>query len=107
MSSYADLFTVGDSSLQPTGSIRFSNELLRLIVVGNFVVHLGTRQVAGLCTGSNRDRFDRRNRHDSLGEQSIKFQIPGGVRAEPRNNTARYYLKDAAKRVTSLAFLIY
>src|SRR5262245_46090150 len=99
MTANAYLFAVGDAAFEPARAVRLANKLTCISVVSDLVVYFRTRQAARFRARPDRHRLHRGYRHHGLCEQSIKFQIPGGVRAQSRYYAARDHLEDAAERV--------
>src|SRR5882724_1173105 len=100
------LFAVSDPAFQTTGTICGPNEFFTVFVVGYFVVHLRTRQAAGFDARANRHRLNRGYRHYGLGQASVEFQIPGGMRAEARHYSTCDYFEYTAEGISCFPFTI-
>ena len=76
------------------------------LIIMNRIMHLRTGASGCLETEADLDAFDRLHRHHGLGQSSIEFGVPLGVRAEAEGATIDAHLDDAAKRVAIFSRLV-
>ena len=77
---------------ETSGAVCLANKLARFSVVGDLIVYFRTRQTAGFCARTDRDRLHCRYRHHGLREQTVELEIPGGAnptRTTPRATTSK------------------
>src|SRR5207253_124166 len=91
-----DFFSVGDTALDAASPIRKVIKPAILIVVGNFIMGLGT---AGICDPhalSDLDGLHCIDTHYSLGEAAIQACIPTDMRPQTNRNASRHDFKSPA-----------
>src|SRR6266496_5412691 len=106
MTAHAKLLAVCDPAFQTAGAVRFANELTRLGIVINLIVHLRTRQAACRRASTDRHSFDSRNRHYSLSKKAIELQVPGRVRTQSGHDATSRNFENPTERISFSAFLI-
>src|ERR1700752_81512 len=106
MSTHANLLAIGDSTLESSGSIGFTDKLFRLSVVLNFVMDFRAWQATRLSSRPDCHGLNCGNRHDCLGQAAVELEIPRGVRAQAWYNPSGHHLENAAKSVASRASLV-
>src|SRR5215470_267277 len=102
MTTNANLFAVGYTSLETAGAVRFANKLARFGVVSDLVVDFRTGQAARLRSRADRHRLHRGNRHHCLRQESVELEIPRCVRTQTRHHSACNDFENATQRVALL-----
>src|ERR1043165_7637308 len=103
---HAQLLAVRDAAFEAARAVRRSHEGARLRVVADLVVHLRAGKPRGLDARADGDGLDRRDGHQRAREPPVELRVPGGVRAEAGDDSARDDLEDAAERVALAPLLV-
>src|ERR1043165_6965077 len=103
---HAQFLAVRDAAFEAARAVRRSHEGARLRVVSDLVVHLRAGKPRGLDARADGDGLDRRDGHQRAREPSVELRVPGGVRAEAGDDSARDDLEDAAERVALAPLLV-